>query len=78
MLIPRNFARRSTIAGRGAFGFDRKNSESRESDVKEDLSRRLKDVCSHLSRTDFDTLVGDMTREQLRGEKIPGRKAGPC
>ena len=78
MLIPRNSARRPANTGRNAFGFDRKNSENRERDVKEDLSQRLKKVCNHLSRADFDTLVGDMTREQLRGEKIPGRKSGPC
>lgn len=78
MLIPRNFVRRPANTGGNASGFDRKNSENRERDVKEDLSQRLRDVCNHLSRADFDTLVGDMTREQLRGEKIPGRNAGPC
>ncbi len=50
------------------------NSESREESVRKDLKRRLKHVCEHLSRVDFDGLVAKMTREQLRGEGIVGRR----
>ncbi len=42
--------------------------------MRKDLKRRLKHVCEHLSRVDFDGLVAKMTREQLRGEGIVGRR----
>jgi hypothetical protein len=54
------------------------NAESREDSVRKDLTRRLSGVCAYLTSGEFETLVGDMTREQLRGESIPGRKLGPC
>ena len=53
---------------------DRTNIESREDCVRKDLTLRLKGVCEHMSKLEFDVLVGDMTREQLRGESIPGRR----
>lgn len=59
-------------------GLDRKNAESREDSVRKDLTRRLKCVCSDLSSVEFEVLVTDMTREQLRGEGIPGRKIRHC
>src|SRR5712672_2243124 len=77
MLIPQNLSRPRTIAVASPRGPDRKNVESREIVAKADLSRRLKGVCSHLSKVDFDILMCDMTREQLRGERIPTRKVGP-
>lgn len=58
-------------------GVDRANIESREESVKKDLTLRLKGICEHLSKLDFDVLVSDMTREQLRGESIPGRRIRP-
>jgi hypothetical protein len=58
-------------------GVDRSNVESREERVKKDLTLRLKGICEHLSRLEFDVLVSDMTREQLRGESIPGRRIRP-
>jgi hypothetical protein len=78
MVIPRNLSRPRTIADASPPGPDRKNVESREIVIKADLSRRLKAACSHLSKVDFDILMCDMTREQLRGEGTPGRKVGPC
>lgn len=48
--------------------------ESREDSVRKDLTRRLKCVCSDMTNVEFELLMGDMTREQLRGEGIPGRK----
>jgi hypothetical protein len=59
-------------------GLDRKNAESREDSVRKDLTRRLKCVCADLSSVEFEILVTDMTREQLRGEGIPGRKIRHC
>jgi hypothetical protein len=92
MLFPRNFIRRPATTDQTARGLDRKNTErkekkperkgenaeSREDSVRKDLTRRLKGVCADLSSKEFEVLVGDMTREQLRGESIPGRKLGRC
>ena len=75
MLNPRTFGRAPTKTIQSAREFDSKSAENREKDVKDDLVQRLKSVCNHLSKAEFATLVGDMTREQLRGERIPGRKA---
>jgi hypothetical protein len=77
MLIPRTFGRRPTESIQSAREFDSMRAQNREKDVKADLTQRLQSVCNHLSKTEFATLVGDMTREQLRGEGIPARKADP-
>jgi hypothetical protein len=52
--------------------------ESREDRVQKDLTRRLKSVCENLSSADFEALIVKMTREQLRGEGMLGRKVRPC
>ena len=52
--------------------------ETREDSVRNDLTLRLKYVCAHLSGVDFEALVSDMTREQLRGEGRLGRRIRPC
>lgn len=52
------------------------NSESRESRedrVHKDLTHRLGHICENLSPVDFEALVTRMTREQLRGERLPER-----
>jgi hypothetical protein len=54
------------------------NPESREDCVRKDLTLRLKRACEHLSILDFEALVLKMTREQLRGEGILGRRIRPC
>ena len=77
MLIPRSFGRSPAKTIQRAREFDSKSAQDREKDVKDDLSQRLKSVCNHLSKAEFATLVGEMTREQLRGEGIPARKADP-
>ena len=91
MLFPRNLMRRPAAIDQTARALDCKNTErkekkterkgenadTREDSVRKDLTRRLKGVCADLSSKEFDVLVGDMTREQLRGESIPGRKLGP-
>ena len=56
---------------------DRTNIESREDSIKKDLTLRLKGACEHLSKLEFEILVSDMTREQLRGERIPRRRIRP-
>ena len=53
---------------------NRTNSESREQFIKKDLTVRLKGACKHLTKLEFEGLVADMTREQLRAETIPGRR----
>lgn len=78
MLIPRTFGRRPPYTAQSAREFDSGSAKRREKDVKDDLSLRLKTICNHLSKAEFATLVGDMTREQLRGERVPGRKTRPC
>lgn len=47
--------------------------ENRENRLREDLSRRLTSVCADLSSPDFEALVQQMTREQLRGERVINR-----
>jgi hypothetical protein len=78
MLNPRTFGRPPANTPQSAREFDSNSAQKREKDVKDDLSQRLRSVCNHLSKAEFATLVCDMTREQLRGERIPGRKTGPC
>ena len=36
--------------------------------IRDDISKRLRRACSHLSDEEFSVLVEQMTREQLRGE----------
>ena len=50
--------------------------ESRENCVRKDLTRRLTSVCASMSSVDFEDLVLEMTREQLRGERVIGRVFG--
>ena len=57
---------------------DPSGSDSREDCIRKSLTERLKGVCAHLSPEDFDALVLQMTREQLRSEGIRWRKADPC
>jgi len=77
MLNPDNRIRRSAadlLSPRELAGTGR---ESREDCIKKDLMLRLKGACEHLSKLDFEVLVSDMTREQLRGENVPGRRIRP-
>jgi hypothetical protein len=53
---------------------NRTHGESREESIKKDLTVRLTIACRHLTRPEFEALVTDMTREQMRGESIPGRR----
>ena len=69
------------VAGKKVFhplNIGPENPESREESVRKDLAIRLEHTCEHLSRVDFEALVLKMTREQLRGEGILGRRICPC
>jgi hypothetical protein len=59
-------------------GVSSESQESREDCISRDLARRLKRVCENLSSAEFEALVVKMTREQLRGEGILGRKVRTC
>lgn len=52
------------------------DSDNRENRLREDLSRRLTSVRGDLSSRDFEALVQQMTREQLRGERVINRNFG--
>lgn len=82
MVIPEDLVRRFADTLLSSRALDCENAESREDCVRNDLTRRLKCVCADLSSVEFEALVKDMTREQLRGERgergEPGRKLGPC
>jgi hypothetical protein len=46
--------------------------DKREEIVRTDLERRLKGVCGYLANADFEALLAQMTKEQLRGERPRG------
>ncbi len=50
-------------------GYTPESPERREECVRDDLLRRLRNVCKDLPEEDFHDLVAAMTREQLRGER---------
>jgi hypothetical protein len=62
----------------GSRDASRESLANREESVKQDLTRRMKCVCPNFSSGDFETLVADMTREQLRGERVCGSRLRPC
>jgi hypothetical protein len=78
MSIARIIARASGISVLSWPDPDPKSYESREECVRKDLTRRLTHVCENLSPADFEALVVQMTREQLRGEGLTGRKIRRC
>jgi hypothetical protein len=77
MAIPEKWIR----AGRqSVFSWPDLKSESpgvREDCVRKDLTQRLKPICENLSRSDFESLIAKMTREQLRGEGVGPRRLRP-
>jgi len=78
MSVPEKWIR---VAGKNVFhspDISSENPESREDSVRKDLTLRLKHTCEHLTRVDFEALVSQMTHEQLRGERILGRRIRPC
>lgn len=44
--------------------------DQREKCVRDDLLRRLRDVCKNLPEEEFQDLIAAMTREQLRSERL--------
>ena len=77
MLNPDNRIRRSAETLLSPRELACTGRESREDCIKKDLTLRLKGACEHLSKPDFEVLVSDMTREQLRSENVPGRRIRP-
>jgi hypothetical protein len=77
MQIPDDLIRRNADSLLSARAPGSANSETREDAVRKDLTLRLKGICNKLSKKEFEVLVGDMTREQLRGECLPGRRNRP-
>ena len=72
-----SFAEKPVPVGEKIFlGWPMLDPESRENCVRKDLTRRLTSVCASMSSVDFESLVGEMTREQLRGERVMGRLFG--
>jgi len=68
-----HFSRKPTRVPNGetifsSLALNLKSQESREDCVRKDLADRLKHVCENLPSAEFDALVLQMTREQLRGE----------
>lgn len=78
MSISKNMARVRVAAIHGSHDAGLDSLENREAAVKADLTRRMKCVCADFSNGDFETLVKDMTREQLRGERVCGSRLRPC
>lgn len=44
-------------------------SHTRRRTVRDDIAKRLRNVCSHLSDTEFKKLVEAMTDQKLKGER---------
>lgn len=42
---------------------------TRRDNIREDIARRLRNVCSHLSEAEFEKLVETMTDQKLKGER---------
>jgi hypothetical protein len=43
--------------------------KKRRDAVREDISKRLGHICSHLSETEFKKLVNSMADQKLKGER---------
>jgi hypothetical protein len=44
-------------------------SHSRRDDIRDDITKRLRQVCAHLSDAEFKKLVETMTEQKLKGER---------
>lgn len=42
---------------------------TRRNIIRDDIAKRLRNVCSHLSDAEFKTLVEAMTDQKLKGER---------
>ena len=42
---------------------------TRRDNIRDDIAKRLRNVCSHLSDTEFKKLVEAMTDQKLKGER---------
>ncbi len=78
MLLSKSRERLRAAALDAARDVDDEATKNREEAVTGDLTRRMKCVCGDLSTGDFEALVKDMTRVQLRGERVCGNRLRPC
>lgn len=78
MSIPKSMARVRAATLPGSRDRSQDTIESREDCVRKDLTLRMKCVCTNFSSVDFEALVKDMTREQLRGERVPTSRLPRC
>ena len=49
----------------------------RNAGVRDDIARRIRKTCTHLSDTEFSQLVDEMADRQLRGERRVCREFWP-
>ena len=42
---------------------------TRRDNIREDIAKRLRNICSHLSDAEFRKLVESMTEQKLKGER---------
>ena len=68
MSIPRKFIRSVGQPFSRSADFDAERLKSRGESVRQEVALRLKGVCQHLSPLDFDALVLQIARVQLKGE----------
>jgi hypothetical protein len=74
MSIP---AKHTDPRGKTIFVWSELGPDTREDFIRKDLTRRLQGMCENLSKTEFAALVMKMTREQLRGERLPELRIPP-
>jgi hypothetical protein len=43
--------------------------KTRRDQIRDDIAKRLRKVCSHLSETEFTNLVNSMADQKLKGER---------
>ncbi len=75
MSIPAKF---TYDRGKAIVAWPELGPDSREDCIRKDLTRRLQGTCETMSKADFAALVMKMTREQLRGERIPEQRLLPA
>jgi len=78
MSITERLNRARAAAVSNSFGLNSESLESREDCLRNDLARRLKNVCANLSGVDFEALVVKMAREQMRAEGVTLSRLRRC
>jgi hypothetical protein len=52
---------------------DWSGDSARKRTIREDIARRIRRVCGHLTEKDFQLLVDQMTERQMRAERRANR-----